>query len=195
MLISLIESLKSIDNAILLWINSRHTDLLDTIMWNASDRLTWIPLYVIMAYLIIRKYGKTSWLPIIFAILAVAMSDQCSNHLVKNVVLRYRPSHNLVLQSQLHYVKAYVGGLYGFASSHASNSMAFAFFIFMLFPKRYIAVLMIFYVAIICYSRVYLGVHYPSDIAGGIVIGLLSGCISYTLYRFIDKRYINKSVA
>jgi len=192
-LISLIESLKSVDNSILLWINSRHSDTMDIVMWNASDRFTWLPLYAIMAFLVIRKYGKASWLPVVFVLLAVVLSDQTSNHFVKNVVMRYRPSHNLILQSQLHFVKNYTGGQYGFASSHAANSMAFAVFMVLMFRKWWVYSLLAFYVALVCYSRMYLGVHYPSDIAGGILIGLLCSTIAYNLYRFIDNRYVHAS--
>ena len=193
-LLSFIDSLKSIDNCILLWINSRHSDSLDAIMWNASDKLTWLPLYAIMAYLIIRKYGKASWLPIIFVVLTIIMSDQLSSHLVKNMVMRYRPSHNLNLQNRLHYVNNYVGGQYGFASSHAANSAAFIFFMSMLFRKKYIMLLLFFYMALVCYSRVYLGVHYPSDIIGGIMIGIICGVIIYNLYKYIDRKYVSKQV-
>jgi undecaprenyl-diphosphatase len=189
-LISVIQSLKSIDTALLLWINSRHNDSLDAIMWNASDRFTWLPLYAIMAFFIIRRYGKASWLPIVFTVLAVVISDQCASHLLKNLVMRYRPSHNLFLQDKLHYVNNYLGGLYGFASSHAANSMAFAVFMLLMFRKSYIAILLFFYVALVCYSRVYIGVHYPSDIAGGLVVGTISGLITYNAYTFIEKRYM-----
>jgi undecaprenyl-diphosphatase len=166
---------------------------MDVIMWNASDRFTWLPLYAIMAFLIIRKYGKASWLPIVYAVLAVALSDQLSSHLVKNIVLRYRPSHNLVLQSQLHYVKNYTGALYGFASSHAANSMALSFFIFLMFRKNYIAALLSFYVALVCYSRIYLGVHYPSDIAGGLVIGIVCGYAAYKLFLVTEEQMAKRS--
>jgi len=186
--ISLIESLKSIDNAILLWINSRHSYTLDTLMWNASGKYTWIPLYAVFAYFIIQQYGKASWLPILFVVIAVVITDQCSNHLIKDIVLRYRPSHNLLLQSQLHYVNDYTGGQYGFVSSHAANTNAFALFMILLFRKNLVTITLICWVALVCYSRMYLGVHYPSDIMGGIILGLITGWVMYTLHAVVKSR-------
>lgn len=181
-LLSLIETLKNWDTELLLYINSRHSDTLDTIMWNASERFTWVPLYIIFAYFIIQRQGKRSWLPIICVILAVVISDQASSHLVKNIVLRYRPSHNLLLQGRLHFVNDYTGGLYGFASSHASNTTTFAVFMILLFRKWIVTLFLILWVLLVCYSRIYLGVHYPSDIAGGMCIGVISASILYWVY-------------
>ncbi|MGP8213983.1 MAG: phosphatase PAP2 family protein [Bacteroidia bacterium] len=199
-LISLIESLKSIDTSLLLWINSRHNGTLDVIMWNASARYTWLPLYIIMAFLVIRKFGKASWLPIIFAVLAIAMSDQFSNHFVKDIFLRYRPSHNLNIMGQLHYVtdpgnnNNYMGGMYGFVSSHAANTTAFTFFMSLLFRKKLVTICLICWVILVCYSRVYLGVHYPSDIAGGMLLGLITGGIAYMAYKMIKGRVLKRKM-
>ncbi len=183
-----IDTLKNIDNAILLWINSRHSDTLDTLMWNASGRYTWIPLYLVLAYFIIQKYGKRSWLPIVCTIIAVVLADQASNHLFKNIIMRYRPSHNLTLQGQLHYVNGYIGGLYGFASSHASNTTAFAVFIILLFRKWLVTISLICWVLLVCYSRMYLGVHYPSDILGGMLIGIITGGGMFWIYVIVTVK-------
>ena len=188
-LLSLIESLKSIDNAVLLWINSRHSDTLDTVMWNASAKYTWIPLYMVFAYFVIIKYKKASWLPIVLVAISIVITDQGSNHLIKDMFLRYRPSHNLILQSQLHFVNNYTGGQYGFVSSHAANTTAFALFMILLFRNLLVGISLTCWVALVCYSRMYLGVHYPSDILGGMTLGIIVGSIMFWLYRFIDKKF------
>src|ERR1700739_1060622 len=187
-LLSLIESLKSIDNAVLLWINSRHSDTLDTVMWNASAKYTWIPLYMVFAYFIIINYKKASWLPIVLAVLSIVITDQGSNHLIKDMVLRYRPSHNLILQQQLHFVNDYTGGQYGFVSSHAANTTAFALFMILLFRNWLVGISLTCWVTLVCYSRIYLGVHYPSDILGGITLGIIVGSIMFWLYKMINGR-------
>jgi undecaprenyl-diphosphatase len=187
-LLSLIENLKSIDNAVLLWINSRHSDTLDTVMWNASAKYTWIPLYMVFAYFIIIKYKKTSWLPIVLVVFSIIITDQSSNHLIKDMVLRYRPSHNLILQSQLHFVNNYTGGQYGFVSSHAANTTVFALFMILLFRNWLVGISLTCWVALVCYSRMYLGVHYPSDILGGMLLGLIVGNVMFRLYKMINGR-------
>jgi undecaprenyl-diphosphatase len=189
-LLSLIESLKSIDNAVLLWINSRHSDTLDTVMWNASAKYTWIPLYMVFAYFIIIKYKKASWLPIVLVVLSIVITDQTSNHLIKDMVMRYRPSHNLMLQSQLHFVNYYTGGQYGFVSSHAANTTVFALFMILLFRNWLVGISLTCWVALVCYSRIYLGVHYPSDILGGMILGLIVGSIMFWLYKMVNNRLI-----
>ncbi len=192
-LLSIIESLKSIDTSVLLWINSRHSDTYDTVMWNVSAKYTWVPLYVIFAWFIIQKYGKASWLPIVFTILAVVLGDQCSTHLAKNIVMRYRPSHNLTLQSQLHYINGYIGGMYGFVSSHATDTTAFALFMILLFRQKIVTVSLICWVLLVCYSRMYLGVHYPSDILGGMILGLICSSLMFWLYTVTDRKFIKKA--
>jgi len=186
---SFTDTLKSIDNAVLLFINGMHSPFFDHFMMLVSNRLIWIPLYLLLAYLIVRKYGKSSWLLIVFGILAVAMSDQLASGLLKNLVMRYRPSHNLLLAPQLHIVKGYFGGQYGFASSHAANTFALATFIMLILPQsRKLIIALFCWALLVCYSRMYLGVHYPSDIMGGIIVGCLSAWICFKLWQLINKR-------
>ncbi len=182
----MIETLKSIDNAILLFINGLHSPFFDRFMMLMSNRFIWVPLYLALVFITYKKFGKKCFFVVLFAGLAVAMSDQLASHLVKNLVMRYRPSHNLILSPKLHIVDDYRGGLYGFASSHAANTFALAFFLSMVIPaSRKLSIFLFCWASLVCYSRVYLGVHYPSDIAGGVVIGLFSASVMYMVYSRI----------
>ncbi len=192
---SFVESIKSIDTSVVLWINGHNSPALDAIMMAASDTYTWIPLYAMMAFLLVKKYGKASWLPIIFVVLAIVISDQCSVHFAKDIFMRYRPTHNLLLQDQLHIVDDYRGGLYGFVSSHAANTVSFTTIILSLLRKKYIAAVLFFYILIVCYSRMYLGVHYPTDILGGMILGFIAGSLAYWLYRLADKAINDRQAA
>lgn len=185
----MIEYFEEIDRQIVLAINSWYSPLLDEVMWWISARITWIPLYIFILILAFKKLTKEHFVFfLLFAIIAVIVTDLVSVHLFKNVFLRYRPSHNLLLSNQLHYYQIsqgnfYKGGEYGFISSHAANFFAIATASFLVLKKTYSKLkwLLLFAGIIICFSRIYLGVHYLSDVIVGGAIGSL---IAFLLYKF-----------
>lgn len=185
----MIEYFEEIDRQIVLAINSWYSPLLDEVMWWISARITWIPLYIFILILAFKKLTKEHFVFfLLFAIIAVIVTDLVSVHLFKNVFLRYRPSHNLLLSNQLHYYQIsqgnfYKGGEYGFISSHAANFFAIATASFLVLKKAYSKLkwLLLFAGIIICFSRIYLGVHYLSDVIVGGAIGSL---IAFLLYKF-----------
>jgi undecaprenyl-diphosphatase len=192
----MIEWLESIDRGIVLAVNGMHTPFLDEIMWLVSGRLTWIPLYIYLIFIALQNIGtKKTAVFLVFVILAVAFSDLISVHLFKNVFLRYRPSHNLLIMDQLHYYQEapgefYRGGEYGFISSHAANFFAIVTCVLLIFggikPKLKFALIAIG--IFICVSRIYLGVHYLSDLMVGALVGSL---VAFLLFHAGFKKYIN----
>jgi len=122
----------------------------------------------------------------------ITLSDQLSVHVFKNVFLRYRPTHNLNLEGLVHTVNEYYGGQYGFISSHAANTFALATFISLLLQKhyKYITVLLFAWAAFISYSRIYLGVHYPADVAVGALFGTALALAVYKFYIYSMNRFI-----
>ncbi len=184
----MLEQLYTYDKELLLLINGVHTPILDGIMIYISSIAGWLPLYVFLIYIIYKDYRRNTWLVLAFVALTVILSDQISVHLFKNVFQRLRPCHNANINYLLHMVK-YCGGKYGFISSHATNSFGIATFIILLLHKKHIWVLpiMLIYGFLIIYSRVYLGVHFPTDVIAGAIVGTIIGLSTYLLFKYVDK--------
>lgn len=183
----MIEWLEHIDREILFAINGAHSPALDKVMWIISEKYFGIPFYLLFLFLAYRSFGIKGML--IFLLLGgicVGITDLSSKHLFKEVFLRYRPSQNLELTNQLHYVNNYKGGTYGFISNHSANMFAITFFAFLSFWKSNrdrMLILLFLFPVIVAYSRVYLGVHYPSDVAAGALWGMIIGWIFYRIFQ------------
>lgn len=168
-----------IDADILLWINGHGNAWLDALMWGVSCAKTWIPLYVVLVGLIAYKYRN--WKAILLILIgfgvAVGLSDWLCSGVIKPLVARLRPTHEPAIDP-IRLVHGYVGGLYGFCSSHAANTMAVALLFSLLYRNKTATACLMTWVALNAYSRMYLGVHYPSDIMAGLLLGALSaaGC-------------------
>ncbi len=183
----MIETLEEIDRSIVLAVNSWNSPFWDSLMWLVSGKLFWFPFYFFLLVLFFRKEGfKKSILFLVGIVLAIAIADLSSVHLFKEVFMRYRPSHNTLIQDLLHFHQFedgnfYQGGMYGFVSSHAANFSAICTFAYLTLRRYYskLVYLLVFVLILICYSRLYLGVHYLSDVIAGSILGAVAGYISY----------------
>lgn len=196
--IILLEKLEAIDRDLLLFLNGLHTPLLDGAMWYISTIVLWIPLFLFFFFYAFRKGNWLLLLIVFFGIaFCILLADRISVEAFKEVFQRYRPSHNLEIQSQIHSVvrsngEPYLGGKYGFVSSHAANFFAITTFLVLIFNRFSKAWYWLFlWAAIIGYSRIYLGVHYPSDVIVGSLLGLLIGYVVAVIAKKIMRKYGN----
>ncbi|MBP5664630.1 MAG: phosphatase PAP2 family protein [Bacteroidales bacterium] len=182
----MIEYLLPTDQSIFLFFNGLHSSWADVFFYWVSNRFIWIPFYAVLAFFLIKKWRKKS-IPIFIAlILCIFLTDQSCN-LIKHSVQRPRPSHDPVLSEQVHLVAKpdgtlYKGGPYGFPSSHAANSMALALWVILYLgeKRKWLIIIMLCWVLLLSYSRIYLGVHYPSDLMVGWILG---ACWALVLWR------------
>ena len=176
----MLEWLVHIDKKLMLFLNGLHSPFMDPFMWWASERLIWIPLYILILFLYIRKLkGSVLW-PIVFTILAVALSDYISSHFIKDIFQRLRPTYDPQIGPSMHTLNGYMGGLYGFVSSHASNSFALATMCLLFLRNRIFTIIIFAWAILVSYSRIYLGVHYPLDVLCGAIFGFgLAGMLYY----------------
>ena len=179
----MIDFLKELDTQLFLFLNSIHGPAGDFFMYWLSHKLIWIPLYALLLYLLFRFYGKKAFLLIVLIAMLITISDQVSVHLFKNVFQRLRPCHEPALEG-LVYTLGHCGGKYGFISSHASSSFAIAVFVALLLWEkiRWLSIFLLVWAAMVSYSRVYLGVHYPGDIVAGGIAGACEALIIFRLW-------------
>lgn len=185
----MIDRLIEIDKSWLLAINGVHNAAMDQVMWYISQAWVWIPLYAVLIGLLIWKFGwKRALLYTVALVAAVGLSDWISSGWIKHWVCRPRPTHEPTLEGLVHIVNGYIGGQYGFVSSHAANTMSLAVLFGLIWNKisRQGWWLMI-YVAVNCYSRIYLGVHYPGDIIGGLIVGTIIALLVYGLLNQVER--------
>lgn len=195
------ETLIELDKKLFLFLNSMHHPLLDPVMFYLTQTFFWLPLYTFLIFLIFKKYEKSGWYILLGAVVTIILADQITSSLMKPFFARFRPSHEPSLSDTVHLVKNYFGegvyrgGLYGFASSHAANTFGTALFVWLMLKPFYRWMGWIFlWAAVMTYTRIYLGVHYPGDILVGAVVGLGSGWVGFRFSKWLLNRKNKKEI-
>ncbi len=181
------------ETKILLLINGHHNAFWDKIMWFASGETSWFPFYFLLILLLIYYYQKKSWLLIPLIFVMVFCTDQLASTVIRSMEIRLRPSHIPGIENLLHYVNNYRGGQIGFISAHACNVSGLTIYLTMITRKRikWLPYLLFAWAILVCYSRIYLGVHFPGDVIVGIILGGSTGWIFKLIYRRLELHFFN----
>ncbi|GAB3649725.1 phosphatase PAP2 family protein [Hymenobacter agri] len=187
----MLKEILALDRWLLLAINHAHSSLLDAVMVFASNRNVWFPVYAVLIAWLIYHFRQRAWLLLPLVVAAVGLADSITSRLFKPFFGRPRPCHDASLDHLLRLPDG-CGGMFGFLSSHAANSMALAVFLALVLPAGRFRALKIGAFAwclLLSYSRVYLAAHYPTDVLGGAVVGALMGWLAELTYRRLTPRW------
>jgi undecaprenyl-diphosphatase len=181
--LAMFDSLEALDRELLLAINSYHSPWLDALMWFLSKTWPTYLLVFLVAIPVYHKYNFRKALKFLVSCAIVAACTDLSSNAIKHRVKRFRPTHNLEIREKVRIVNDYAGGKYGFFSGHAANTFGVTTFMFLCasWLSRKYMVLICLYPFMVSYSRMYLGVHYPSDILSGMIYGILLGWLLFIL--------------
>lgn len=196
----MIELLKEADLKLLFLINGHHTVFWDQAMYLMTQMWFWFPILAIIIFFLFKKYQRRTWMVLLCLATSILLTDKTSVF-IKNIVKRSRPTHNVSIEDRVDvYTYAdgheYRGGNYGFPSSHASNSFGLVVLLIYFFKSvtRHSWWIFPLWALLFCYTRVYLGVHYPSDIFCGMLLGLFYGFLLLWIYKYIDRKFKKSSV-
>src|SRR4051812_36940123 len=174
------------DTTLFLFFNGLHHPFTDQVFFLISNKFIWIPFYALLAYFLFKKEKKSFVLLLLMIAVTIALSDQIASSIIKPLVMRLRPCHEPGLN--VHIVNDYCGGMYGFVSSHAANTFALVTFLSHFFNSKAERWILFSWAILISMSRVFLGVHYPGDIIGGAIVGILSAIVCLKVYNFIQTK-------
>lgn len=187
------ETLNQWDTTLFWWVNSHHSAVGDWVLWVASQAWSWAIVILAVMLLLLPRIGWRRWWLLLLGVgLCFLLSDRISVMVFKDVVQRLRPCHAL---EEVRMFQTSCGGAYGFISSHAANCCSVAMFLGLIaagFPRQrsngqsglrwVLPVVLAAWALVVCYSRPYLGKHYPGDVLCGAVVGVALGALVYFLY-------------
>lgn len=184
------ETLIQLDRQLLLALNGSESLYLDTLVRTLTAAVTWIPLYVSLFFLVLKN--NDSFMKILLVVgsaaLCVVLAGTIDDTIVKPLVARWRPTHDPQIGAVVDVVDGYRGGRYGFFSAHACNTFSIAVFFCLLVRSRLLSFSLVMWSFVNCWTRLYLGVHFPGDILVGLLWGGIVGTCVYLLFRHFSRR-------
>lgn len=188
-----LDSLLPLERDLFFALNGSNSLFLDNIMWTLSGRFVWIPLFLFIIFILFYKTPlKGAIIITVFFILVFVLSDQISSSLFKPLFERFRPTHHPDYMDLVDVVNGYRGGRFGFISGHATNAFGLAVFLSLVFKFRIVTLSTLFWAILNSYTRIYLGVHFISDILAGVLVGALLALILYAFSAVLYKTQLKQ---
>ena len=183
--------LQNVDRAALLAVNGSDSLFLDSVVHVLTTAITWLPLYLSLFYLVVKNHNSLQRIGLIVgcAGLCILFAGAVDDLIVKPLVGRWRPTHDPVIGTLVDVVNGYRGGKFGFFSAHACNTFSIAIFFCWLVRSWALSFTLIIWSLTNCWTRLYLGVHFPGDILVGLTWGFIVGTSVYFLYRRLTRNW------
>lgn len=192
----MLDWLIDIDQKLFLFLNGLHNPTWDLIMSWITAKKSWYPFYAIIIIFLIVKFKKEKWLIFVSIAILITLTEQIASGLFKPLIGRLRPCHEPILDGLVHTINGKCGGQFGYFSAHASNTFGLAGFLFLVLKNeiklKWIGITLFIWAAIVSYSRVYVGVHYPLDILSGAICGIGISYFVFKLYSISIDKLLNK---
>ena len=182
--------IQDMDMQVLSLFNGSDNIMLDQMVQILTSGLTWIPLYVMLFFVVMRNNETMGQIALVVgsAIFCVLFADGLVDGIIKQLAERWRPSNDPTFKYMVQVVDDIRLKGYSFCSAHAANTMSLAVFFSLLIRSKMLTITLVTWSLINCWTRLYLGVHYPSDILCGMIIGIIVGILVYLLYYKIYLR-------
>lgn len=186
-----LQTLIEFDKQLLLMLNGSESLYLDKLMWTLTNAWTWVPLYISLFYIVLKNNENVQkvLLVVLGAGLCVLLAGTVDDLIVKPTVARWRPTHDPQIGLLVDIVDGYRGGKYGFFSAHAANTFSLAIYFCWLVRSRLLSTTLVIWSLTNCWTRLYLGVHYPGDILVGLLWGAAVGTAAYFIYKRLARRF------
>lgn len=182
--------IQDMDMQVLSIFNGSDNIMLDQMVQILTSGLTWIPLYIMLFFVVMRNNETMGQIALVVgsAIFCVLFADGLVDGIIKQLAERWRPSNDPTFKYMVQVVDDIRLKGYSFCSAHAANTMSLAVFFSLLIRSKLLTITLVIWSLINCWTRLYLGVHYPSDILCGMIIGIIVGILVYLLYYKIYLR-------
>ena len=179
------QTIDNIDRFFISIFNGSGSMFIDELTLLLTNGLAWIPLYLALIVLVVKNNEKFSQVMLLLGAVALALllSDGMADYIVKPLVGRLRPVCDPALKGSATIINGYIPSGYSFFSAHAANTVAVALLLSIVVRNSVFSLFMALWSMLNCWTRLYLGVHYMSDIIVGILWGAVSAIIAYIIYR------------